>query len=461
MGFLNPSPEDDYRIQTMGSQNPATELPGPSALEGVGEAAQKGVAGGLVKAGNLVGAIGSSIDSAADAYLPSWMASAVHYAPFNPNAVNNAIPEDIRKRNEGARDVVAKWAETGQDPRMTGSVGRIVSSTTEGLTVASVGAAAGPLGAGSMLAGTMGYADYLKGKQDGLDDTTALERATITGGFAGLSALVPAKIGSSLYSSVTGGAAANVALGAVQRGTTSAVLAANGYHDMADQYRIMDGEGMATDAILGSVFGGFGHITGGRRASPDEVDVAAAASTDEHFSRSAPGVPTTPEVANLHGQAMREAMDALAEGREPNTPADSAQRIADGIVPDPQHESLPPTIDAADAVLPGFREAVDTVTPIEPVAREPLPTIPPPEPPLNAEGKPEGTAPPDFDAFTRDRVDALTRDFGDQPYTLEDGTQSTYKEVFQKMQKELADVEPLSKAHEVAAACFARTGGAA
>lgn len=461
MGFLNPAPEDEYRIQTMGMQNPIGELPGPSALEGIGEAVQKGIAGGIVKASSAVGAVGDKIDSAADAYLPSWMASAVHYAPFNPNAVDNAVPDDIRKRNEGARDVVAKWAETGQDPRQTGAVGRIVSGTTEGLTVAAAGAPLGPIGAGTMLAGTMGHADYLKAKEEGLDDATAYERAAVTGSFAGLSAFVPAKIGSNLITSITGGAAANLALGAGQRGLTSAVLSANGYKDMADQYRIMDGEGMATDAILGSVFGGFGHITGGHRATPDEVDVAAATATDEHFARSAPGVPTTPEVANLHGAAMREAMDALAEGREPNTPADSAQRITDGIVPDPQHDSLPPTVEAAHAELPGFREAVDTVQSVEPVAHEPTETIPPPEPPLNAEGKPEGTAPPDFDTFTRDRVDALTRDFGDQPYTLEDGTQSTYKQVFENMQKELADVEPLSKAHEAAAACFSRTGGAA
>lgn len=461
MGFLNPAPEDDYRIQTMGAQNPTVELPGPSALEGIGEAAQKGIAGGLVKAGGVVGAIGTSIDSAADAYLPSWMASAVHYAPFNPNAVNNAVPDDVRKRNEAARDVVATWAETGQDPRTTGSVGRIVAGTTEGLTVGALGAPLGPVGAGSMLAGTMGYADYLKGKQDGLDDSTALERAAVTGGFAGLSALVPAKIGSNLATSIVGGGAANVALGAAQRGTTSAVLSVNGYKDMADQYRIMDGEGMVTDALLGSVFGGFGHISGGQRATPAEVDVAARAAVDEHYTRSAPGVPTTPEVANLHGQAMREALDALAEGREPNTPADLAQRVADGTLPDPQHDSLPPAVEAADTDLPEFRAAVDEVTPIEPPAREPMEPIPPPEPPRNAEGKPEGTAPPDFDPFTRDRVDALTRDFGDQPYTLEDGTQSTYREVFQHMQKELADVEPLSLAHEAAAACFSRTGGAA
>jgi|GEM_PF-6406679 len=461
MGFLNPAPEDDYRIATLGAQNPTTELPGPSALEGIGEAAQKGIAGGLVKATKLADAIGRGIDSGADAYLPSWMADIAHYAPFNPGAPGKLYSDDFRKKQEAAREVVSQWAETGQDPRVTGSVGRIVSGTTEGLTVASLGAPAGPIGAGTMLAGTMGYADYLKGKQEGLDDTTATERAAVTGGFAGLSVFVPAKIGSNIFTSIGGGALANIGLGAAQRGTTSAVLDVNGYHDMAAQYRIMDGEGMATDAILGSVFGGFGHISGGHRATPEQVDAAVATAADEHYTRSAPGVPTTPEIANLHGDAMREALDALAEGREPNTPDDVATRVADNVLPDPQHDSVPPAVEAADTDLPGFRAAVDDVAPMEPPAREPQETIPPPEAPLNAEGKPEGTAPPDFDAFTRDRVDALTRDFGDQPYTLEDGTQSTYREVFQNMLKELADADPLAKAHEAAAACFSRTGGAA
>lgn len=462
MGFLNPAPEDDYRIQSMGQQDGVTELPGPSFLEGAASAPFKG----LAEAGEkLTTAGGDLVGSILDNQRDNWMlpGTAAYRNMFSNQPLQQNVDQAtdaVKTQTADARKLVQDWAASGQDPRTTGQLGRIAAGTTEGLTIGAVGgAAAGPAGAAYLLGGTEGYSDFLESKKAGLDDNTAAKKALLTGGFSAAGAFLPMKFGPNLFTSIAGGGAANVVLGAAQRASTGAVLDSHGYHDMAAQYRVMDGEAMASDLVLGGAFGAMGHVM--HPTSGADIDAALAVDSNVHATRSAPGIPTTPEVANLHDDQLRQALDSLAKGDEPMIGSQEAQKLVDGVVPDPQHDTLPILDEAAHTELPGYSETVAPVREVEPPFVEDQTPVARPEAPLNAEGKPEGTAPPGFDSFTQDRADSLAKSFGDQPYIDENGNETTFKDQIKSMQDQLADTDLMAKAHEAAAACFLRTGGAA
>jgi hypothetical protein len=360
MGFLNPGYDDDYRIQSMPG---TTDVPAAGALEGSLSAIPKGIASGFAK---MYGLESDLADSPAGKYLGVLPA----FAQFR-----NMSPED-RQRADAQAKVVGEWGATGQDPRITGTVGRIVSGTAEGLTIGGTGSLVGPWGAATLLGATEGHASYKEGVTQGLNPGAALDQATLTGLFSAAGALVPMKFGSTALTSILGGGAANVGLGAAQRGLTSAALEADGYPEQAKQYRIFDGEAAAADAILGSAFGYMGHFThpdSSARTSPADVDAALAVSAEDHFNRSGPGVPVDPVTATLHADTMAAAMRSLADGDLPDVPPERAQQLVDNVIPDPMHDTAQPLHEAALEDLPGYADAIHEVPRME----LPPETVPP------------------------------------------------------------------------------------
>jgi hypothetical protein len=124
--------------------------------------------------------------------------------------------------------------------------------------------------------------------------------------------------------------ASMTAAGAIQRGTTGAVLNAAGYPQMAQQYSAMDGNAIATDALMGLVFGGFAHgahVAMGRFASPDQLPTLTdAALTDlgaRQIESTAPGIPADPATRTMHIDAVEKAIeDSMAD-----RPVDVTQQI--------------------------------------------------------------------------------------------------------------------------------------
>jgi hypothetical protein len=229
---------------------------------------------------------------------------------------------------------------------------------------------------------------------------------------------------------------------------------------MADQAKVFDGQAMLADTIMGAAFGAFGHYTHGaapERVNPADVDAAAATLVEDHLNRSAPGIPTDPEVANLHVDTMQHAIDDLTNGRDVTTPSETdARTLVQGSLPDPAQDMAPTILEAAHSELPGFTDAVE---PIKEVAPEPPvegPALQPLQP--KAEGEP---APRPLDDMVHAQLDPLVRRYGDMQVTREDGTVGKLSDVAREMQQEAADADRLAKAHEAAAACFIRTGGAA
>ncbi|EIM04114.1 hypothetical protein LRK24_10210 [Rhodanobacter denitrificans] len=461
MGWLSSTPEEeDYRIAAMPG---TTQVPGPGAWEGSLTAIPKGVTSAGEKIADFMSLLGGALDplGADQARLADGGTTGVYGTPLQqpagtfgaPTEWGSFQPQGSIKEASAAARIVSDWAATGQDPRKTGALGRILDQTAEGLTIATAGAAAGPWGAAGLLGSTLGYSSYLEGKQAGLDDGTALEQAGITGVFSAAGAFVPMKFGKTLAQSVLGGGAVNVALGGAQRFAASTILNANGYADMAKQYRVFDGEAMAADAILGHAFGALGHVMhGGTRPDPAAIDAAAAVSAEEHFNRSAPGVPIAPNVANAHADTMAQALHALSEGDLPTIPPEKAQKLVDGVLPDPVHALAPEVEAAARAELPGYDAAAASI----PVRELPAETSPEPVAPIAT--APGESRPIPLDDFHGDLLAHLVHNYGDAPYITEDGRQVSFRQMANELQLQRSEADSFAKLHDIAAACAARNG---
>jgi hypothetical protein len=444
MGFFNLSQDEQARIDAM----PGTsEVPPAGALEGLASAIPKGVVSGTAKVGQLGNDMANTDAGYSFFESPSPDELLAHIQNPQPDS-------EPYKQAAAAVKVATDWAATGQDPRVTGTAGRIVNSASEGITIGAEGAVAGPWGAAALLGSAEGYSGYKEAKAQGVDETTAREQGGLEGVFAAGSAFLPMKFGKNLAQSLIGGSLANVTLGAAQRGLTSEVLESHGYHEMAGQYRIADGEAVASDLILGAAFGAFGHATS-RRVNPADVDAAAAVAAEDQFNRSAPGIPTDPQTATLHADTMADAMRSLANGDMPDIPAERAQQLVENVVPDPAHEAMADLHEAAKAELPGFESAAADLKPVEMPAEE----VPPPKvEPEPVAGEPAKEPDVPLDDFHGSTLDHLVHNYGDERYVTEDGREVSYRELANEMQKQRNEADSFAKLHDVAAACAARNG---
>lgn len=460
MGFPLSSPDDDYRIATMAGQNGTTELPGPSMFEGALESIPKGIGAGMLNVEQAMGGLHDRLGG----LLPDTL-GADYSAGINAeqgdvlSPANRATTQASLSLNGPGSNILTDQAKqlTAIDPKDIGSAGQLMGGLAKGFTEFGVGSAAGgPWGAASLLGGSEGYADYLKGKQEGLDDNTAMERAGVVGLTSAAGAFLPVKFEGGALASIGKSAAANLGFGMSQRFATSAVLDANGYHDMAQQYRVFDGEAMLADTILGAGFGAMARLHPEQAPRPSDIDAAAAVATEDHFNRSAPGIPTEPDVANAHADVMRQSLDDLAAGRDPDVAPEVAQRMAEATVPDPIHPTSDFIHEAGTENVPGFDQLVRPVPEEALIPREPI------SPEAQAELPPR---PASVDDLHADMLDHLIQNAPDAklPYTMPDGSvkEVTPAELADQLNQEQSSVSSLSRLHDIAAACFLRTGGAA
>ncbi|WP_260512647.1 hypothetical protein [Serratia fonticola] len=237
------------------------------------------------------------------------------------------------------------------DRGTTGAAGQVLFSLAEigGQVVA--GSLAGGLPGTAATVGTLqGFSDYEKSIADGVDYGTAVEKALVTGGTSALGAVLPMSLGlraGGIVAEGTGAALSSagsragaiaaigaraapdmfyaagtsVALGMAQRGLSADTLRRGGYEDMARQYDILDGNALATDAVLGIAFGGLGRFLNSRgenvptrTVTSDEVSAALTTSSHLNYEVTAsPGVPVSVLSRNAHYNAMNKAMaDVLA-----------------------------------------------------------------------------------------------------------------------------------------------------
>jgi hypothetical protein len=220
------------------------------------------------------------------------------------------------------------------DPRVTGSAANIVLGSSKLMTEATLMTA---LAGGNPIAGAGGvgaiqsvarYQDY---RDQGVDDATAKKLALVQGVGAGAGMLVPGGLSASwlanltparqIFSELATGAASNVIQGGANRYVTSKILDDAGYHDLAEQSKVLDGEAIFTDLLTG---GGFGmlhylHSRGDIAQAARELarqdstvaDSARAAQDAQQIVERAPGVPVDIQSQAAHRAALEKASEQL------------------------------------------------------------------------------------------------------------------------------------------------------
>lgn len=196
------------------------------------------------------------------------------------------------------------------DPVRTGSASNIVYDLL-GMGPEVVAAGSMPMVLGAPLLGFgTGKLTEDQAITEGVDPETAREMGVVAGATMAVGLAAPAAVGKTIVTKIASGAGINAALGGVQRGVTSGILRDNGYGDMADQYRVLDGWGFAADTIMGAGFGAL-HVP----AIPKERVLKTA----EHDAAmvlndavqaeidAAPGIPVDPATRSAHMKALETA----------------------------------------------------------------------------------------------------------------------------------------------------------
>lgn len=183
-------------------------------------------------------------------------------------------------------------------------------------------------------------------RDEGQDSFTATKIGAKTGVVSGAGALIPAGFGVSVVKSAIASAGVNLGLSKLDRMGDYAILKANGYDELAEHASEMDSISMATDIVLGLVFGGL-HAKNARRNKnlsgmkplPSDVDIATGAKTELMASRTLNDVvPTTNESFEAHMSAMAEAEHALANGEKFGLDPQKLEALERGSIKKPDVE---------------------------------------------------------------------------------------------------------------------------
>lgn len=255
-------------------------------------------------------------------------------------------------------DLVTSLKDRTPSPDTTGWLGRVLYGLTSVGIQAGTSALTGPLGMAATVAGSQGNTKTATLQQEGVDPSTARKVGAVEGITQGLGVIMPASVPGTLGIRVASGATINISMGAAERGAAGSILAANGYKDMAEQYKVMDGAEIFTDAILGGAFGALPH--GQNNPLPSETDAALAANNLHHLEiESAPGLPTDPQSRDAHIEAVNQATAQLIGGQSVDvgdiTGNMSLVARQIGILDDAQVESF--------MRAEGYADALDTSLP--------------------------------------------------------------------------------------------------
>lgn len=468
MGYVNSSPDDEYRLLSVAATNPVTELTPEHWYDGLAGAVPRGVVGAGLKAYQAFNDVADPIDRflGRDEYL-----------------------------KEANLDLPKSWEEYAKpDARWQGAPARVLQGVTEGLGLAATGAAmGGPVGAAALLGGVEGDATYHEQRAAGVDHSTAMKVAGITGAVNALGAFLPMSVSKSAVMGIMGkgmqaevagnetlanllygaadvaapavgkvgtavnvGVTSNLTFGMGQRAVTSDILRENGYPELADQYKTFDTESVMSDIVLGAAFGAFAHFSDPHAVPPSDIDGAMAVKKQEHYDNAGLGIHTDPLAVAAHDAVLSRSIEDLVLGKDPSLSASEAETLTRDVLPDPtieaavtlQHEALAEAFDAHNEI--GAVERLPEAAPPEPVA--------PIEPAVQAPPQPAAEAPKiQMNEMARETMTQLAASNPDLMLTLGDGREVRMADLPTILQEHAMAAEKDSVLHDVAAACYIRT----
>ena len=245
---------------------PAAPEPEPGFWRGVAKATGAGIMSGGAKAAQLVGVAGSVIPIAADTFLGA------------DNLTGESLADGyFRRLDEITSRAVEYWSLPADG---VGAAGRILHGVGEmALPLMATG------GNPALFAASQGMNTGMEMVRKGVDADTAGALAMVNTAAAGAGMMIPAAMGASRAMSAAIGAIVNPTMGVADRAATRAILEHQNYPAIAAQYRPFDPEAMATEAIIGGIFGTLFHGAGpkeGKDKRPLTPDEQAALLTKIH-----------------------------------------------------------------------------------------------------------------------------------------------------------------------------------
>lgn len=306
--------------QLLQQEDPPQQEVSPGFFAGVMGAPFAGLASGAVKA-----AAPAAAGTVTQDFNPMLGALGGEMFPTEDSAPNPAAealtPEQFdRQRREALAQTLAAFKP---DAGTTGFAGQLLFGITDlGSRYVAGTALAGPFGGAALAGGTEGYAVTAEQEAAGVDPETARQVGVIQGGAAAIGGLLPVGFGASTVAKVSSGVALNVGVGAVSRGTTAGVLAANGYEKQAEQFKWLDAQALIADAVLGA---GFGYAASphaaalsqrlfadGAKPAPEQIAAAAVAQQHRHAEvETAPGITVDSASRDAHTDNLVRATEAL------------------------------------------------------------------------------------------------------------------------------------------------------
>lgn len=238
------------------------------------------------------------------------------------------------------------------DPAVSGTGTNLIYGFTKAATeaVATVAVTRNPMAAAPLFGYLQGMGHYQDLRDQGVDDATAQKSATLQGLLAAGSFAVPGGLptkwldelgpATQAITQLTAGAAINTASGMVSRYGTSKILEDAGYHEQAEQNRVLDGQAMVADILSGAFFGGVHYFHGRAQALADRAREMAENGTLDPAVRDAakvaqdaraaavdraPGVPVDADSAGAHQAALEKAVSDLLSDK----PIDVSQELDD------------------------------------------------------------------------------------------------------------------------------------
>ncbi|MCX4155001.1 MULTISPECIES: hypothetical protein [Paraburkholderia] len=469
MGYLNSFSYDDEDFAATAATNGTTDPPTPSWTSGLATAIPRGLLSALGKTVAASGELGQT-GSGPGSMAPELEMAQQAGTAGNPFTDYSKLAPEVSK---AAGDAMTQFATPR--PGTQGGAAQMVQGITEGAALGVGGSIAtgSPIGGAVLMGGVEGASTYDEMRKQGVDENTALEEGLVSGAVNAASAFIPMRFASSgLVTSLLTGAGVNTVLGAAQRGTTGAILQAHGYTQMASQYKILDWNSVASDALLGAVFGGVGKVMHGinpQEVLPTDIDQAQVIQSEQHLTRDgAPGIPTDPQTEALHAQTSQDALEALAlRGEAPDIQSEHAELLAKDLVADPRKDDAAPQ--ALDEQFTKDMPGVDLETeaplmrPADELEAERVAAMPPAraeveETPEALAGQPveQQAQGPQMSGIHQEMLSQLETAHGDMPIDFGDGVPRTIADVRQLLADSGVQAQKDSALHDVAAACFMR-----
>ncbi|MCE4056293.1 hypothetical protein [Pseudomonas sp. Au-Pse12] len=317
MSFITDLAFNDQRaLEQEALSNPAVQPVEPRFWDGGLDAISEGlVRGGFETAAAVESGFNnlwiSGLEAASDLLLPEPRFGG---APDVTSAERGRLQDQAIANAEMIKDLRPAPETSGIAAQVLGELAAVVPRTIAG-TLAG-GTVGGAIAAGA----PAGYSGTVVAESEGIDPGTAAAKGAIDALTYGAGALIPAaRIFGNLGGDAVATVGANVGLGIVSRGGTSALLESRGYHQQAQQYRALDGTGLLIDAVLGGAFWGIGRGLGRPHASPEAIDAALAGNNGTHAQHgTAPGAPVDAASSAAHQNALDLAIQQMSRGEPVN-----------------------------------------------------------------------------------------------------------------------------------------------